>query len=79
MNCNCLEEIKNRIRNEQDKLGIVGGIKSVECVQEAIIFGESTTLNTFTTFSVKIEGKKKEKTLNFHHKFCPFCGKEEGV
>jgi len=80
MNCNCLEEIKERAKRE---LPIKGDtykgmiIEKVEFIGEGFIDSDRSiehTLSIPATLHHQPIGRKKKTEISFTISYCPFCG-----
>ena len=73
--CNCFKEISEKIKST---VTFKHPILSVTAPQ-AFALNSATNeviLTHILPFSVKLEGQKKDKTINVEINFCPICGEK---
>lgn len=82
MNCNCLLEIREKLKNElPEKNPNYANMKiiSVSIDGECFLYSENkmvTGLSIPATIKHEPIGKKKSTTINLTASYCPFCGEE---
>lgn len=72
MNCNCVKKLEEQASQMDWK-----GKKVVEAKLHGIFSMSPPKMEFFTSseLNVKLEGMKKETTIEIRHTYCPFCGK----
>ncbi|WP_138751145.1 hypothetical protein [Paenibacillus sinopodophylli] len=80
MNCNCLSEIKARLKDELPKQDQYAKLKiiSVDFSNAAFLMNGNrieSTLSTPITITHEPIGRKKSTNINMTISYCPFCGK----
>lgn len=82
MNCNCISEVKDRIKSELPQKNETYSklkIKMVVCEGACLLSSKNNRLvgGISIPFTIVHEpvGRKKETTVHMTAKYCPFCGK----
>lgn len=80
--CTCINDMKQKLMNElpekYEKFKSME-IESVECDDEAYIFGKQSTMQQISipfTIYHKPYKRKKRTTVNISVSYCPFCGEK---
>jgi len=74
MNCNCLIDIKETLKESMD---FKKPVQEVEIMDIGFICGKKLEAYTITHIELTLEGQKKKKEIKMMHAFCPFCGKSQ--
>lgn len=72
MNCNCVENIKEKLLGLEYK-GTAKVIKKVSLLNGALM-SPAFNLVTNSDFEVEVEGMKRPQKQSVIHRFCPWCG-----
>lgn len=73
--CNCIKELeKNMIGREVGNGTKKRLVVSASFTSGALIFGNSTVIQSTSIVECTLEGQKKPYEQNIIHTYCPFCG-----